>query len=630
MVKNENIICFSSIDWDFIWQGHQEIMSTLAKNGNRVLYIENTGVRSPGIRDIPRLRKRIKNYFRGIKGIREEQKNLYIFSPVVLPFPYSRLARRINQFLLLNVLNRWIKILDFSNPIIWVFLPTDLTLELTKNISNKLIIYYCIDNFSASSVSAKKIKNSEKRILQRADLTFVTSKALYNYCSTYNKNTCFFPFGVDMRKFEKVRLSKTERPNELRNINRPIIGYIGGIHKWIDQDFVKTICQGLPDFAFVFIGPIQTNISLLTNISNILFLGSREHRELPYFIKFFSAAIIPYVVTEYTKNVYPTKLNEYLAMGKPVISTCLPEIALYNQKYENTIYTALTPQEFSSSITQALSQNNGYLEKKRIDAAQENSWQNRIEQMSTMIEQAIYKKTSDIDKKWKEDILFFYRKTRKNFIRFSLIAIMFYLFLFYTPFIWFLADPLKITQTPEKADAIVVFSGGAGESGKAGEGYEERVEYAVKLYKQGYAKNIIFSSGYMHIYREPLIMKALAVSLGVPEDAILLEDKAANTYQNVKFSKEILDEKRWTKILLISSPYHMRRAFLVFNTLAKNIKVVYTPIPKSIFYFHEINDEAGRRNWQRVNLQQMKGILHEYLGIIYYWYKRYLSGGEKI
>src|SRR3989338_180157 len=105
MLKNENIICISSIDWDFIWQGHQEIMSTLARNGNRVLFIENTGVRPPGIRDISRIKNRIKNWLRGIKGIREETANLYVFSPLVLPFPYSRIARWINRRLILSILD---------------------------------------------------------------------------------------------------------------------------------------------------------------------------------------------------------------------------------------------------------------------------------------------------------------------------------------------------------------------------------------------------------------------------------------------------------------------------------------------------------------------------------------------
>ena len=116
MLKNEDIICISSIDWDFIWQGHQEVMSVFAKNGNRVLFIENTGVRSPGIRDISRLSKRFRDYFKGVKGIRKESENLYIYSPIVLPFPYSRFARWVNKYILLSVIRRWMKAMRFSDP----------------------------------------------------------------------------------------------------------------------------------------------------------------------------------------------------------------------------------------------------------------------------------------------------------------------------------------------------------------------------------------------------------------------------------------------------------------------------------------------------------------------------------
>src|SRR3989339_1357426 len=104
MLKNQNIICISSIDWDFVWQGHQEIMSAFASNGNKVLFIENTGVRAPIIKDIPRLRKRYISWFKSIKGFRRETDNLYVYSPVILPFPYSRLARLINKNILLSAL----------------------------------------------------------------------------------------------------------------------------------------------------------------------------------------------------------------------------------------------------------------------------------------------------------------------------------------------------------------------------------------------------------------------------------------------------------------------------------------------------------------------------------------------
>jgi hypothetical protein len=100
MTPRPDVLCISSIDWDFIWQGHQEIMSALAAQGHRVLFLENTGVRMPVVRDLPRIRQRIRNWWRGTKGFRQERPNLFVYSPLVFPFPYSRIARWINRWLL--------------------------------------------------------------------------------------------------------------------------------------------------------------------------------------------------------------------------------------------------------------------------------------------------------------------------------------------------------------------------------------------------------------------------------------------------------------------------------------------------------------------------------------------------
>jgi uncharacterized SAM-binding protein YcdF (DUF218 family) len=110
-------------------------------------------------------------------------------------------------------------------------------------------------------------------------------------------------------------------------------------------------------------------------------------------------------------------------------------------------------------------------------------------------------------------------------------------------------------------------------------------------------------------------MKALAVSLGVPAEAIILEEKAANTYENVKFVKDILAGHQWRTILLVSSPYHMRRAALTFRKIAPGISIINTPVPESSFY--------GRA--QGITFAQARGILHEYLGIFYYWWKGRIS-----
>ena len=144
-----DVICISSIDWDFMWQSHQEIMSRLAAGGNRVLFIENTGVRVPTLRDLPRIRHRWRNWRRGVYGIRQERENLFVFSPLVIPFPHSRVAAWINRQVVLFVVRRWSRAMGFTQPIIWTYLPTRLTLDLVSHIEHRLLVYYCAAFFSA-------------------------------------------------------------------------------------------------------------------------------------------------------------------------------------------------------------------------------------------------------------------------------------------------------------------------------------------------------------------------------------------------------------------------------------------------------------------------------------------------
>ncbi|MDD5431481.1 MAG: ElyC/SanA/YdcF family protein [Candidatus Omnitrophica bacterium] len=620
MLKNKNIICISSIDWDFVWQGHQEIMSRLARNGNRILFVENTGVRSPGIRDFSRIRSRIKSWFKGISGIRQEKENLFICSPILLPFPYLRLARWINSKLFLSKLRRWIKLMNFEKPIIWVFLPTPLTLDIIENINSELVVYYCIDNFRVSSPAASKIKNSEIKLIKKADLVFVTSRELFNYCSQFNPKVYFFPFGVNYEYFESVRDKRNINFEALKNIPRPVIGYIGGIHKWIDFKLIREVAERMPGCSFVLVGPIQADISNLNGIKNIYLLGKKEHSEIPFFIKEFDVCIIPYLITDYTKNVYPTKLNEYLAFGKPVISTVLPEVLAYNEENGSVVDVAVSAEEFIKSIQDYMKPQEEKAKaasiRKRIDCSQRNGWAQRIENMSVLINDLVIKKEL-LHPVWSEELLLTLKRTRKRLFKFFLAGVFLFYLLFYTPLVWFLAEPLKISQSPEKSDCIVVFAGGVGESGRALQGYEERVEHAVKLYKSGFAPYIIFSSGYQFYFKEPDIMKALAVSLGVPAENIIIEEKANNTYKNVLYCKKILNQKGWHKILLVSAPYHMKRVSLVVNKIAPDLKVIFVPMPNSGFYRH--NDfSIMHPNERQLSVIQFKSFIHEYVAIIVY------------
>ena len=608
----QDILCFSSIDWDFVWQGHQEIMSTLASQGHRVLFIENTGVRNPGLGDFPRIRRRLANWRRGLQGFRESRENLYTFSPLVLPFPYSRLARWVNRLLIVSSLKRWMEVMNFNPPVCWVFLPTPLTLEIIDAIPHKVLIYYCIDSFADSTPAAQRIVASEQALFKRADLVFVTSHPLFEEASRFSSRVHLFPFGVSFTLFERAGLQADGVPEELKGLRRPIIGYIGGIHQWIDQELFCQVARTLQDSSFVLVGPVQTDTERLRREPNVLFVGQKLHEVLPHYVRCFDVGIIPYRLTGYTRNVYPTKLNEYHVMGKPVVSTPLPEVVNFNRRFDGLVGIAFAAEEFSARIKEALHSDTPELRRKRIDSAKENSWGGRIHEMQELIQQMILQKETRKND-WAERFsasLRFSRRLLAGVLALALGAVL----LFKTPLVWVLAKPLIVQATPQAADCIVVFAGGAGESGQVGQDYQQRVKRAAELFHQGYAPKILYVSGFTWTFQEADVMKALTQSLGIPAEAILTEKQVHNTYDYVLRVTEAAHAYQWKSILLVTSPYHSRRTDLLFAKNAPELKVFHQPLMDSDFYAME----------GTVRIRQVEGILHEVLAIVYYRLKGWL------
>jgi uncharacterized SAM-binding protein YcdF (DUF218 family)/glycosyltransferase involved in cell wall biosynthesis len=609
-----DVLCISSIDWDFIWQGHQEIMSTLAAEGHRVLFLENTGVRSPNLRDLPRLRQRIRNWWKSTRGFREERPNLFVYSPIVLPLPYSRIARWINRWLLVHSMRRWMRAVGFARPVAWTFLPTPLAHELIDHLDPALTVYYCIDDLASSSHEARKIAASERRMFRRADLVFVTSEKLRQRAAVDSSHVHFFPFGVRYHSFEEARQAPRSAPADIAKIRRPIVGYVGGMHQWIDQDLSAEVARRLPDVSFVFVGPPQCDLSRLEGCPNITLLGGKPHAELPAYIREFDIGIVPYRLSDYTSNVYPTKLNEYLSMGIPVVATDLVEIRRFNEDHGDVVEIAGTAEAFADAITRTLAQPQETLAPRRIEVARSNSWAARIERMTTLIEEAADARART-EGRWEGRLKRAYQLARRRSTSAIVALATLYIVIFQTPAVWWAAEPLKLAEPLRPADAIVVFAGGAGESGQAGGGYQERVKQAVDLYRAGYAQRMIFSTGFVFAFQEGEVMRSLAIDNGVPPDAIILETEAANTFENVTRTQQILYANGWRSALVVSSPYHMRRAMLTWRKQAPEMQGIASPVPSSQFYLRE-----GRAP----SLEQMRGILQEYAAIALYWWRGWI------
>jgi len=612
MLTGKRIVCLSSINWDFNWQGHQEVMARLAAAGNTVLFVENTGVRMPRWRDLSRLRARFRDWKKGTQGIRQVREGLYVCSPLVLPFPYSVLAQLVNRWLFIGTIRCWMDALGFDRPIIWTFLPTRFVLDVIDQLDPEAVVYYCIADFEQLA-PVQKVRRAEQALLRRADVVFAQGEVLAARCRQYHRHPVdVVPFGVNLEQFEGSAGRLV--PGDLAAIPSPRIGYVGALQRHVDGSLLDMLARSHPDWSLVIVGPEWREFESQLTGTNIHQLGAKDHKDVPGYIAGFDVCLIPYRLTAYTQTVFPTKLGEYLMLGKPVVSTALPEVLSFNTRHGDLVAIGATYEEFERHVADALRENQDGQRLRRIEAARMQSWSVKVAHMSRVLDRRLQDSDHTRTSQWS---LVMHRSSQRGARRAAGLAVILavgYLGLFHTPALWWVAAPLKIAEAPQPADAIVVFAGGVGESGQSGQGYEERVQRTVQLFEDGYAKHVILSSGYTSAMKEVDVMKALLTSLGVPESAIVLELKAVNTYENVAFTSRILEAHGWRRVLLVSSPYHMRRADLVWRKQVPNVRVIPTPIAHSRFYGDE----------HEVKVRHMRAILHEYVGLLYYWWKGWI------
>jgi glycosyltransferase involved in cell wall biosynthesis len=331
-------------------------------------------------------------------GTREVMPNLHVCAPLVLPPFGSKTRKLLNRRILLPLIRRAVKKLGFTAEVIITYLPTDTVTALISLLREPggLTVYYCIADFAELTPHVKEMLASESEVVEMSNVVFAQCEQLAARCSRDGKQVGIFPFGVNLELFTTSNQFDTSTASLLEpeanissiaSLPRPVIGYVGGIHRHFDTCLLSTMAQSRPDWSWVLIGRVETPLNGLKQIPNVHFFGPKAHRELPHYINDFDVAIVPYVHNEYTTTVVPTKINEYLAMGKPVVSTDLPEVNAFNKLHNVIITTPNQPAEFLSSIERALllPKEDGLATQRRAVAAL-NDWKRRVERMSNLIE----------------------------------------------------------------------------------------------------------------------------------------------------------------------------------------------------------------------------------------------------
>lgn len=384
-----DVILFSTADWKArYWTNKQHMATRLAARGHRVLYVETVGLRSPGLNtlDAGRILARLK---RGIAPVAKVRDHVWTLSPLTIPFGHrSPAIAAVNSLQLRTRIKAWMSANDVRSPMLWTYHPY--MLDAVDPIGASRLIYHCADNLAAiPGIDPASFATAERELLERADVTFTTSHYLQARCEAVaGARSHYFGNVADVGHFGKARIAGN-LPPDLDAIPRPRLGYVGALSDFkVDFDLLARVADDRPDWHLVLIGEERAGQSdaglrMLAQRPNVHLLGWRPYDDLPRYLSGFDVALLPQLINDYTRAMFPMKFFEYLAAGLPVVSTPLDAI----RDFGPICSIAPDSRSFAEAIQKQLSDRQPPL---RLDdpVLTENSWDVRLDKMLEIIDSA--------------------------------------------------------------------------------------------------------------------------------------------------------------------------------------------------------------------------------------------------
>lgn len=375
----DNVICFAK-DWDDDPTSNTHVMRLLARE-SKVLWLNSIAMRTPRLasaRDLGRIGRKLRGAARGVTQV---APNLWVASPLILPFPHSALATVANRWTLratLGILRRRLGMRSFQ---LWIFLPN--AVEYAGTLGESLLVYYCVDDWlHAAGFDGPRLRAMERRLCARADVVFATSAALVETLRAWNPETRLASHGVDHAHFARALAPSTPVAPEVAALPRPVLGIVGLIDERVDLNLVDALAGAHPEWSIAAVGQTMVDTSRLAARRNVHFLGRQPYARLPALCKGFAVGLIPFVVNDYTRHVNPIKLREYLSAGLPVVSTNLPEVG----RYGKLCAVAGSPGEFVDAVARAIRKDAPALRAQRSEAMREETWERKVEELSAHVQ----------------------------------------------------------------------------------------------------------------------------------------------------------------------------------------------------------------------------------------------------
>ncbi len=388
--KAISFVSYSITPWYGVWQRPQQF-ATRFSCYHPGIYVDPLGVQHVVAADAP---PELSSY----------SDSLSVFCPRVLPMGKTRSkVIDLNDSLILKRLHRLIKKQGLSNPVL--ITNTPFADGIAEGYPWRAVAFDVIDDFTKWAWSPADAEIRESRLFKRADTVFTGTYALWEKKRAFHPEAEFIPCGVEIDHFIKANDPDLRIPEDIAELKKkgPVIGYFGGLNERIDADLLVHIAESIPNASIVLIGPIFADFGLSDfedkwasllpyptspgfrlkpKPANLHLLGIRKYAELPAYLKAFNVCLLPYVLSDATIDIHPVKGLEYLASGRPVVSTPLPDVVSF---YRGVIDVAGNPENFVEEIRKHLDNPDPCQDRARMDFARPKTWDNMMQRMRQKI-----------------------------------------------------------------------------------------------------------------------------------------------------------------------------------------------------------------------------------------------------
>lgn len=361
-----DLICLSHLRWDFVFQRPQHLLNRAARE-RRVLFVEEP-IYGPGA---PRMDVSMR-----------PEHGVEVAVPILTEGMTEPEASSAQQTLIDDLIERY-KVADH---VLWYYTP--MAMAFTRHLRPLAVVYDCMDELSAFRGAPPMMRSREAELLRKADVVFTGGHSLYEAKRSQHPNIHAFPSSVDKEHFATARSVKVDPPDQA-HIPHPRVGYFGVVDERMDLTLLTKMADARPDLQLVMVGPVvKIDMKSLPRRANIHWLGQKSYKELPAYIAGWDVAMLPFARNESTKFISPTKTPEYLAAGKPVVSTSIRDVVRpYGE--DGLARIADTPSDFIAAIDAALAEDSKAMIRKADAMLARTSWDQTWSRMSQLVAAAI-------------------------------------------------------------------------------------------------------------------------------------------------------------------------------------------------------------------------------------------------